>query len=128
MSRDIYAKRRSAMVATQIAARGVTDPMVHTAMRTVPREAFVHPVMGTHGCTGLPHLLLGRVAERVVRLALCPVLVTRGPVPGVKGPDRHAPRNLHACLVLTLVGCLTTAPQAQRLLHAASSSHVSQPP
>jgi nucleotide-binding universal stress UspA family protein len=34
-------------------------------------------VMGTHGRTGLQHLLLGSVAERVVRLAPCPVLVTR---------------------------------------------------
>ena len=34
-------------------------------------------VMGTQGRTGLPHLLLGSVAERVVRLAPCPVLVTR---------------------------------------------------
>jgi nucleotide-binding universal stress UspA family protein len=34
-------------------------------------------VMGSHGRTGLPHLLLGSVAERVVRLAPCPVLVTR---------------------------------------------------
>jgi hypothetical protein len=31
------------MVATQIAARGVTDPAVLAAMRTVPREAFVNP-------------------------------------------------------------------------------------
>ena len=31
------------MVATQIAARGITDPAVLTAMRTVPREAFVRP-------------------------------------------------------------------------------------
>lgn len=31
-------------------------------------------VMGTHGRTGLPHLLLGSVAERVVRMAPCPVL------------------------------------------------------
>jgi nucleotide-binding universal stress UspA family protein len=31
-------------------------------------------VMGTHGRTGLPHLLLGSVAERVVRTASCPVL------------------------------------------------------
>jgi nucleotide-binding universal stress UspA family protein len=36
-------------------------------------------VMGTHGRTGLPHLLLGSVAERVVRLAPCPVLVVRMP-------------------------------------------------
>ncbi len=35
-------------------------------------------VMGTHGRTGLAHALLGSVAEKVVRLASCPVLVTRG--------------------------------------------------
>ena len=35
-------------------------------------------VMGTHGHTGLQHMLLGSVAERVVRLAPCPVLVTQG--------------------------------------------------
>ncbi len=31
-------------------------------------------VMGTHGRTGLPHLMLGSVAERVVRSAKCPVM------------------------------------------------------
>jgi len=36
-------------------------------------------VMSTHGRTGLAHMLLGSVAEKVVRLAPCPVLVTRGP-------------------------------------------------
>jgi nucleotide-binding universal stress UspA family protein len=35
-------------------------------------------VMGTHGRTGLSHALVGSVAEKVVRLASCPVLVTRG--------------------------------------------------
>jgi nucleotide-binding universal stress UspA family protein len=35
-------------------------------------------VMGTHGRGGLAHLLLGSVAERVVRLAPCPVLTMRG--------------------------------------------------
>jgi nucleotide-binding universal stress UspA family protein len=35
-------------------------------------------VMGTHGRTGLRHLLIGSVAERVVRLASCPVLTVRG--------------------------------------------------
>jgi universal stress protein A len=34
-------------------------------------------VMSTYGRTGLPHMLLGSVAEKVVRLAPCPVLVTR---------------------------------------------------
>ena len=35
-------------------------------------------VMPSHGRTGLPRLLLGSVAERVTRLAECPVLLLRG--------------------------------------------------
>jgi nucleotide-binding universal stress UspA family protein len=35
-------------------------------------------VMPSHGRTGLAHLLVGSVAERVVRYAPCPVLVLRG--------------------------------------------------
>jgi len=34
-------------------------------------------VMPSHGRTGLAHVLIGSVAERVVRLAHCPVLVMR---------------------------------------------------
>ena len=34
-------------------------------------------VMGTHGRSGLAHVLLGSVAERVVRKAPCPVLSVR---------------------------------------------------
>ncbi len=34
-------------------------------------------VMGTRGLTGLKHLLVGSVAEHVIRLAPCPVLVAR---------------------------------------------------
>jgi nucleotide-binding universal stress UspA family protein len=42
-------------------------------------------VMGTHGRTGVHHLLMGSVAEKVVRLAPCPVLVTRA-APGTAVP------------------------------------------
>ncbi len=38
-------------------------------------------VIGTHGRSGLKHVLLGSVAERVVRKAPCPVLTVR--------PDAH---------------------------------------
>jgi len=34
-------------------------------------------VMGTHGRPGLAHLLMGSVAEKVVRTAPCPVLTLR---------------------------------------------------
>jgi universal stress protein A len=34
-------------------------------------------VMGTHGRTGLAHMFLGSVAERVIRSASCPVLTVR---------------------------------------------------
>jgi universal stress protein A len=44
----------------------------------VAREGYYDLiVMGTHGRTGLAHLFLGSVAERVVRRAPCPVLTIR---------------------------------------------------
>ena len=36
-------------------------------------------VMGTHGRTGLQHVLVGSVAENIVRTATCPVLTVRHP-------------------------------------------------
>ena len=36
-------------------------------------------VIGTHGRTGLSHVLLGSVTEKVVRKAPCPVLTVRKP-------------------------------------------------
>lgn len=45
---------------------------------TVAREGSVDlVVVGSHGRHGLPHALLGSVAEKVVRTAPCPVLVVR---------------------------------------------------
>lgn len=38
-------------------------------------------VMGTHGRSGLSHVLMGSVAEKVVRKASCPVLTVR--------PEQH---------------------------------------
>ncbi len=47
------------------------------------RYARIHSidllVLGTHGRTGLSQLLIGSVAERVVRISPCPVLTVRHP-------------------------------------------------
>lgn len=45
-------------------------------------------VLATHGRTGLSHLLMGSVAERVVRTAPCPVLSLRGEV--IAAPKKKA--------------------------------------
>jgi universal stress protein A len=52
-----------------------------TAADAILRLAEVTPcdlvVLGTHGRTGLGRLLLGSVAEQVLRRAVCPVLTVR---------------------------------------------------
>jgi nucleotide-binding universal stress UspA family protein len=45
-------------------------------------------VMGTHGRTGMAHLLIGSVAERVVRTAHCPVLTVHKDRPVVVHAQR----------------------------------------
>ena len=47
-------------------------------------------VMGTHGRGALAHLVMGSVAERVVRLAPCPVLAVRRPEREFVRPDSLA--------------------------------------
>jgi len=42
-------------------------------------------VLGTHGRTGIKHLLIGSVAERVVRTAACPVCTVRHPEHALSG-------------------------------------------
>jgi nucleotide-binding universal stress UspA family protein len=44
-------------------------------------------VIGTHGRGGVSHLLLGSIAERVVRTAPCPVLTVRHPEREFVRPD-----------------------------------------
>jgi nucleotide-binding universal stress UspA family protein len=41
-------------------------------------------VMGTHGRTGLGRLVMGSVAEEVVRKASCPVLTLKSPLPAAE--------------------------------------------
>lgn len=47
-------------------------------------------VMGTHGRRGMEYVLLGSVAERVIRFAPCPVITTRGEPSAMEEADaRH---------------------------------------
>ncbi|HEY3302722.1 MAG TPA: universal stress protein [Candidatus Binatia bacterium] len=66
-------------VKTRLASGTAYDEILKTSRR----EKADLIVMGTHGRTGMSHLLLGSVAEKVVRLAACPVLTV---------PDRTASR------------------------------------
>jgi nucleotide-binding universal stress UspA family protein len=45
-------------------------------------------VMGTHGRTGLGRLLMGSVAEQVVRKARCPVLTVKTPLADASVPGK----------------------------------------
>lgn len=50
-------------------------------------------IMATHGRTGLAHLLIGSVAERVVRLSSVPVLTVRPPKPRASTSRRGSTRS-----------------------------------
>ncbi|MBM4348952.1 MAG: universal stress protein [Deltaproteobacteria bacterium] len=51
-------------------------------LQTVKKESVHLIVMGTHGRSGLDHILFGSTAERVVRKSTCPVMTVR--LPGKK--------------------------------------------
>ena len=67
-----------------VAAQGVevettvlTGQPAHTIVEHARARGFDLIVMGTHGRTGLSHMFVGSVAERVVRKAPCPVMTLR---------------------------------------------------
>jgi nucleotide-binding universal stress UspA family protein len=61
-------------VTSQFLCGAAWDEIVNFARRDSTIDLIV---MGTHGRTGLRHMLIGSVAEKVVRHAPCRVLVTR---------------------------------------------------
>jgi len=58
----------------------VGDPAT-AIVETAENENVDFIVMGTHGRTGLTRLLMGSVAEAIVRKAKCPVLTVKHPGP-----------------------------------------------
>jgi len=79
--------------AATLGARRVTPALRHgipwmSIVDTLEDPAFDLVVIGTHGRTGLARILLGSVAEKVVRHAPCPVLAIRPA--GEPKPFTHA--------------------------------------
>lgn len=65
---------------------GVVYEMINEVAKGLKADLIV---IATHGRTGLAHIVMGSVAERVVRGAPCPVLVIRS----LKPPRPEAPRR-----------------------------------
>jgi|SRR5688572_3977105 len=74
------------VVTTQVCAGQPATAIV----RTAADRAVDLIVIGTHGRQGVAHLMLGSVAEHVVRTAPCPVLTVRGLVPERVGQPEAA--------------------------------------
>jgi universal stress protein A len=67
-------KRSAAAVGIATDTAVTTGRPAHAILEHAKEGGFDLIVMGTHGRTGLSHVLMGSVAERVVRMAPCPVL------------------------------------------------------
>ena len=64
-------------------------------------------VMGTHGHGPVAHIVMGNVAERVVRTAPCPVLTVHGP----RAAEWHKPqRSAAGVLAATLLAAVLLSP------------------
>jgi nucleotide-binding universal stress UspA family protein len=62
---------------TKVLTRVETGPAAEGILREARSSETDLIVMGTHGRTGLPLVALGSVADRIVRLAPCPVVTVR---------------------------------------------------
>ena len=84
---------RGLRVSTQVMVNEVPAVAILEAARSHPDGAVA---LATHGRTGLPRLVLGSVADKVVRGSTGPVLVYR-PAPAAPAP-RAEGRLVHAAL------------------------------
>ncbi|MEO6776762.1 MAG: universal stress protein [Kofleriaceae bacterium] len=66
-------------VAIELATAVVPADSAAEAIVAYAARGFELIVMGTHGRTGWSHLVVGSVAERVLRAAACPVMTIRFP-------------------------------------------------
>lgn len=81
----MIAERHLAKLATQLEEQGITARTVvdigaadEVILKTAKKLGCDLIVMSSHARTGLAHLLLGSITEKVLRRAECPVLTIRG--------------------------------------------------
>lgn len=75
----------------------VSDSPAEAIADYARREAIDLIVLGTRGRSAIAQLLIGSVAERVVRTAPCPVLTVRQPEHEFVIPDCSEKRGGHDC-------------------------------
>ena len=66
----------------KVRIRQENGPPAQRILHTVDEESADLLIVGTHGRTGFDRLLLGSIADRLVRQARCPVLTARAGLPG----------------------------------------------
>jgi nucleotide-binding universal stress UspA family protein len=73
-----------------------SDDAAESILAYARREHISLVVMGTHGRRGMERVLMGSVAERVIRAAPCPVLTVRHaqPTPAVTAPSTSDTRQI----------------------------------
>jgi nucleotide-binding universal stress UspA family protein len=80
-----------------LAARGVKstssvevgNDVVGNIMEVIEREHIDMVVISTHGISGWHPLVFGSIAEKVVKLVQCPLLLLRSAKPGVMTASSH---------------------------------------
>ncbi len=70
--------QKKGIAATGLVETGIPQDVI---LKTAEAKNCDLIVMGTHGRSGVTHLLLGSVAEKIVRSAKCPVLTVRAKEP-----------------------------------------------
>ena len=76
-----------------VAVTRKSDQPAEEIVRYAAAEGIGLIVMGTHGRVKMAHLLMGSVAEKVVRTAPCPVLTVRHPEHEFVVPDTTEARH-----------------------------------
>jgi universal stress protein A len=74
---EAWREQAESLLLRPVTATLLAGDVAAEIVRHAEREKFDLLVVASHGRTGLRRLVLGSVAEKVARLAPCPVLITR---------------------------------------------------